>query len=369
MKIFHTICLFTLVAAAHSIDELFNSFLRTCRPSRELGIEFFLKYRFFLKAFDAGSTHMCTTSTLGEEICRDLEATGFWNLLTMREPKVLELLELSRKVALKMKSTSPPMSEECGEWLGRFLGDQNFTYSYLELLCKSVPFRFLRPEQRLTELTHGNMIRTLTEFKRMHLEREHLFNSRDEELYDIHSLALFLYAHLVDHRVGLAIRSSIQDCSFSLTYVFFAKEIFLLPADRKQDMNFAFLFRYINYERDFIQIGSRRTLRRSTNFSRVFTVWGDFIKLLPVKADRQWYFDEEQDLETNVKLIHLHARNLKKNQWDCIKWGKKVMMSIAIAFDLVEALASYEKRRESVMHIKLMLIDSLRKYSKMKSKS
>ena len=98
------------------------------------------------------------------------------------------------------------------------------------------------------------------------------------------------------------------------------------------------------------------------NFRRVFTVWGDFTRFLPTKTDRQLYFDEDKDLEGNIELIHRHALTLYKNQRECAKWGKKRLVCISLAFDLIDALVSYEGRPGSVMHIKLMLIDSLQRY-------
>ena len=348
--------LLTLIKA--STNELFLALSERCylNPTHAASILFsFDIFTVKLKCLFLQTGHDATNW----ELLRELSASNVWLFLSRTAPYLPEQLKAVRDVIDDI-SGKVIINEECLLWLDNLLGDNkdSFSGSYLELLIKSLS---ATGDTKMVELTNKQMFSVITKIRSTKLEREHLFLSRNEELHDIYVQYLLLYNSLFKLPLGSVIG---ETTTFSVFSYFQSESLTPRPSDNNaRDLNF--LSKYVDISSDLISFDNCLHLKKSTNFSLVYSNWARLITMLPEASKRKIYFDEEMDLAQNVLVVEwlVFKMYFQKDNSKVVKnWSQKVLVNLSLTFDLIESLASYEGQSINMKRSKDMLVEIVSEY-------
>ena len=348
---------------ASSTNELFDAMCRRCQLTSEQGKKIFINFRLFTLTLEATFQNICDRNAKHRELLRELEPRYVWSLLTSIETSLASQLKAVRgkvnELAHVLKTT-----RGCLEWMDKLLGDraESFEGSYLELIIKSLS---ASGQIKMAELSTKRLLFGLTEFRRMHLEREYLFMSKNEELHDLYSHHVFIYLLMVNRILGIAVKDSIKQATFTVVF----NSPFVIFPKTEVRVDSLPLSKYLNQD-DFINYKGSRHLRQTKNVSLVYRTWLRMMAALPNIYVRRMYYDERKDLARNLREFELKIDEHyeERNDPSLVRgWVKPDLFNLAVVFDFIDSLVALERLRISTMKLKLRVLEILHTFHRIKN--
>ena len=344
-------------------NELLNALSNQCQLDHNQASNILQHFHTFVVKLEL-SFRQSKTNPSYSELLRELSAADVWLLLTRIDPSLLLHLKIVRG-AVNELNRKVNLNESCLVWMDTLLGDRSdiFYLSYLELLIRSLS---LSGEVKIVELSNKQMLSVISKFRKMYLEREYLFRSRNEEQHELYLHCLLIYTSLIK----LPLDSVIADNTTFTLYSFFPSEVIeQTTSDNSLSIDMHFLSKYnIDPKKDFILFDNQLQLRKSTNLSLVNENWLQVAKKIPDERVRRVYYDDRMDLAYNVSgLDKLIQRFHSQVPTDALKWSKKVLVNICVAFDLIESLVAYEGHQVGMLKHKRKLLEVLTCYLRLRN--
>lgn len=338
-------------------NELCRALSEQCHLNINQASSIILNFRAFTLKLKVNFLNSHYESPANAELLRELCAADIWLFLTRTHPSLLQQLQVVRNVisGLRIKMR---LSETCLNWFDTLLGDtkESFNGSYVELLIKSLS---ATRNTQLVDLSTRQLLFVLTQLRRMKMEREYLFLSTNQEMREFYVHYMLNYHSLITLPPGTITTDSVNFNVFSFIPSALIDPI--LTVNHTRDS--AFICKYVDHQKDFIHFNDRMHLKKTTHFTQVYESWLRMMLLIPDESLRRSFFNEQKDLTFNLKMTErlieiLHSQEMTFS----IEMGKKVLINLAITFDLIESLVSYEGRAISMIEQKQKLIDVLTGY-------
>ena len=344
------------IQASSNTKALFDALCVQCDLNAEQGNKIFINFRVFTSTLETTFQKAWDKSPKHRELLRELDPPHVWTILTRMEGALLSQLKTVRRIVHDFGHVLS-RTKGCLEWLDKLLGERTdiFTGSYLDLLLKSLS---ASKNIQIAELSTKRLLLVLTEFRRMHLEREHLFISKNEELHDIYAHYVFLYVFLINRPLGTAVKESIKHDTFPVVVKLLAK------TDVPEGMDTKLLNKYLTPD-DFVRYGGRLHLRTTKNFFFVYRTWLRIMAKMPSQRIRRLYFDERKELALNVEDFEWKIDDFYKEKNDQLavaKWDQQDLLNIAIMFDFIDSLVAFERLRINMTKLKHRVVEILRIY-------
>ena len=234
------------------------------------------------------------------------------------------------------------------------LGDKwkTFSLSYLELLIKSLS---ATTEVKMAELSYGQMLSVISNYRKMHYEMEYLFRKRNEELHEFYVHYFLTYTALFKPQ-STKVVTEVQVFMFNGPFYTINTLAFDIDFLRKYN---------VHPEKDLICFDNQMYLKKTTNLSRVNDRWRQMVSKIPGERVRRVYYDDGMDLAYNIKLLETLIQGFhKQTSKDAKEWSRKVLENICLAFELVESLVAYEGHQFGMFKLRKKLREVLLMYDK-----
>ena len=357
MKLFLLFILFGDIQA--NSNELLKAVCKQCQTGLPIALRILISYSVFTVKLTSVFLHTLDENAENRKFLKELEARYIWSYLCSKNAslpnQLTEVRETINELGQRLK-----FSGKCLTWMDFLLGDGEdmFEGSYLEMLINILS---ATERANLGEMSTKQLLFVHSEFRKMHYEREYLFIPKNEAMHDIYTQYVRVYHSLINDKLGATVWNSVRHATFKIL------KVINQSTQAEKALESTFLRKYISRD-DFIAFNGRLHLRKSTNFIKVYENWHSLMSNNPDKHVRSIYFDEGKDVLQNMKSIEVFINSLHlqmANPANMLKWKQTSITSIVLAFDLVESLLSYERRKISVAKQKRMLCEILHQFTRL----
>ena len=342
------------------MNTLLHSLSKQCRVDLDQAGNIISSFQTFVIKLKLSFGQARTNPEYGE-ILRELGESDIWKLMKRIDPLLLKQLKMLRGQVDELKLKGNRL-DACLEWIVKLLGDKwnSLHMSYLELLIRSLS---LTTDIQMAELSNKQLILVISEFRRMHLETEHLSRVRNEELREFYVYYLLTYNSLIN----FPLEGDLAETTVKLTSRYFPSELADSITPDIPSFDIYFLRRYnVDPEKDFIRFDNQMHLRKTTNLSLVNDNWIQMTIMIPERTRRN-YFDERMGLSYNIKVLERLINKLHmQTPTNVVEWSRKVIY-LCVAFDLIESMVAYEGHQVNMPKLKDKLLDILAMYVRIKA--
>ena len=354
---------FISLIQATTNEQLFCALSERCQLNSEHAGKILNSFQTFVSNLEL-SFRKARTNPKYSELLRELNAPEIWILLKKVDPA----LDLQQKIVrglfdeLKLKGDR---WKPCLEWMDFLLGDKwrMFDLGYLELLIKSLS---ATNETKMAELSNRQLLSVISEYRKMHFEKEYLFLPRNEELHEFYKHYLITYRLLFKTRTENVL-NGVEIFTFNS---FFPQEfVYTFTSVKSLAFDIDFLRKYnVHPENGFIRFDNQMYLKKTTNLCVVNDKWMRITKMIPSERARRANYDDRMDLSYNVKLLDgLIEKFHRQPSKAAREWNRKILLNVCLAFDLIESLVAFEGHQVGMFKLRRKLYEVLLMYKEGKS--